>query len=345
MKKKIVCLEPWDGKGIIEYDTGLGNRFLHWDLYYYLSTLCQDMDIELVVPLNYWPELEFIFLPNTIGLNISSSEIKNKSVKITNENIINILKDSNISIFKCPKVKQYYSDQFFNPGCSPSPNIFGDGIKKIKFKDENINEFFKKNFSEFCSIHLRKGFGSNPSIGFLKNYLNYKTKDELKNYLNTYYFRCNWKTPHNFLLAPSDIVYFSMIEDFISNNKDQKFYISSDVPENYYSYYFEKYPHNLISRETYINEFLNLFDFDKIKDNKQTLINLFDLFVLSHSNTLVIYPNSTWGEVASLMCKEKTIIQIIDYTLKKENITYEEFVKKYSYYESTSIKSFLNKIR
>jgi hypothetical protein len=342
--RTLVCLEPWGGQGISKRDTGFGNRVIDWAILYYVSTLLEDC--ELLVQEEYWPELEFISLPKTKVTTMSSDEVKEKFPKLTSSHILDILTSKDVSSIQNSKYIGWYSEEYVltnvtSPKLASSiESILSSGIKDIKFKDEKVNKFFKDRFSDFSSIHLRRGLGTIPTVGFIEEYFSYN-KEILKSYLKDYYFNSintgyDPTGQHKIAIIP-DIVYFSIIEDIISKNKNHKIYISSDIPENYYSYYFEKYPDNVISKNQYIDEFLNLFEYDETKVKtykyslKQTLMNLFDIFVLSHSKTLILDRNSTWGQVAFLIGEENIKINAIEYILDKKGISFNQFRVKYKF--------------
>ncbi len=342
----LVCLEPWGGEGISKRDTGFGNRLINWAILYYISTLLEDC--ELLVQEEYWPELEFISLPKTKVTKISYNEVKEKFLKLSPSNIAHILNYKDVSHIQNSNIGWYSEEYIMSKVTSPKlvsliESILSSGIKDIKFKDENVNRFFKDRFSDFSSIHLRRGVGTTPSLGFVSEYFSYN-KEIFKSYLKDYYFNSiniGYKLD-NYLIIP-DTVYFSIIEDIISKNKDHKIYISSDISEDYYSHYFEKYPDNIVSKNQYINEFLNLFEYDETKVKtykyslKQTLMNLFDIFVLSHSKTLILDRNSTWGHVAFLIGKKNIKINPIQYILHKEGISFNGFVVKYKFVSCNSL--------
>jgi hypothetical protein len=335
----IVCLEPGlsgCGEGLSKRDTGFGNRVLDWAILYYISTLLEDC--ELLVQEEYWPELEFISLPKTKVTKISSDEVKEKFLKLSPSDIAHILNYKDVSYIQNSNIGWYFEG--FETPPSNVGVILSTSIKDMKFKDEKVNEFFKDRFSDFSSIHLRRGFGTTPSVGFVEWYFSYN-KEILKRYLFDYYLYPGY-ADNNFLIIP-DVVYFSIIEDIILKNKDHKIYISSDISENFYSYYFEKYPDNIVNNSQYIDEFLNLFEYDETKVKtykyslKRTLINLFDMFVLAHSKTLIIDGVSSWGHVAFLIGKKNIKINPIQYILDKEGISYHQFVKKYKFRISTTL--------
>lgn len=341
-EKTLICLEPWGGKGISYQDTGLGNRLIHWSVLYYISVL--HGGCKILVQTKYWPELEFLELPNTESCNIDLNQVKNNYLRLSHQDIKDIIYERKLDIIHNTSLS-YYSDEYIRL----EDKILISGISKIKFKNFEVNKFFKDNFTNFCSIHLRRGFGTIPTVGFIKDFLLYKTKEDLKNYLSDYYFQAGYNPPSEYSILP-DSIYFSVIDKILGKSDTQKFYISSDIDEKYYSYYFDRYSNNLIRREKYFEEFLSVINYDEKIDElyshvglykyslKQTLIDLFDIFVLSYSHTLIIDNYSTWSIVASLIGKKSERIDLMTYTLNYEGITYSEFVKKYSYYQFSSIK-------
>lgn len=349
--KNIICLEPWGGHDISDRGTGgtgLGNRLIHWASIYYISTLYKDRKI--ILEKKYWSELEFLHLPNTIVQNVDSSYVKNNVSRLSIEDIKDIIYEKKLNIID-NNVFSYYADEFV----FLDNRVLINGISKVKFKNERVNKFFEDTFSDFCSIHLRRGSGTIPTVGYIKDFLSYKTKDELKKYLNEYYFSVGYHPPQQYIIVPDSMI-FPIVDEIISKNKLQKFYISSDISETYYSYYFDKYPNNIVKREQYFQKFLEIIDYHQDMDElytylgmykcslKQTLIDLFDIFALSHSKTLVVDNYSTWSMTASLICKKKNKIDAILDTFNRESTSYLEFVKKYCYYPSNSIREKNDKI-
>lgn len=346
--RSIICLEPWNGNHN-QHDTGFGNRLIHWASIYYISTFYDDCKI--IVEKRYWPELEFLNLPNTVALDIDSDYVKNNYILLSSQDIRNIVNRNKKNIFDNNSFP-YYSDKFISLG----NRVISVGIEKIEFKDRKVNKFFEDNFSDFCSIHLRRGVGTNPTLGFIKDFLCYRSKKHLKTYLEEYYFGFGYCPPSNHYNIIPDSVYFSLIDEIISKNKSQKFYISSDISESYYSYYFDRYPNNIKKREEYLKEFLTFFNYDEDVDQfysylgvnrylwKETLINLFDLFALSHSSMIIVDSYSTWGMVSFLMSKKKTKINAVQHTMSRDSISIDEFIKRYSYFQVKSVREKNNEI-
>lgn len=337
----IVCLEPWGGHGIEEYDTGLGNRLIHWATIHYISTLCENC--KLIVPKEYWPELEFLYLPDTEVVDVDSLEIKKNFLKLSPQDIENILYTENFSCITNSDYIQIYSNEFGDGGLYKKYPKILESLSKIKFKKKEINQFFQDNFSDCCSIHLRRGSGTHPSVGFMHEYF-LNDKPQVIEYIRNYICNSFSYPPENFLIIP-DSCYFFIIDQVILNNKDRKIYISSDISEDYYGYYFKKYANNISSKNQYLEKFLNLFEYDKteIKNYKyslnQTLINLFDLFLLSHSKTVIMDNFSSWSLVAVSIGKNREVIDVIPYIKKNKSISDVQFKVKYQYHLSTNLKN------
>lgn len=339
-----MCLEPWNGTSISKKDTGLGNRLMHWASIYYLSSFFEN--VEIIVQDQYWPELEFLYLPNTSKINILSEEVKNHYVEISDISFPLLIRNKD-SLFE--DNQKYYFPKLFED----IPNsILYSGLKNIKFKESSINDFFKKIFLNVCAIHLRRGLNTIPSKGFvMESSTTYMGKENLKNYLRDFFFRSHYLPPENYIVIP-DSAFFYFIEKVILKKKDQQIYISSDIPLKYYDHYFQKYPNNIILRDHYIKSFFKFFDLEYLETKfnnqkytiKQTLINLFDLFSLAHSKFIVGDNYSTWSIVSSFINKKTKLIFIFDFIAKEEQISIDKVKKIYNYYpeylNKLSMKSF-----
>jgi hypothetical protein len=338
MKKYFMCPEPWKGTSISKKDTGLGNRILHWASVYYLSSFFDD--VKVFVQDEYWPELEFLDFPNTSKINISFNQIESDYLEVSSNDFGFLCKNRDF-IFK--QNQKYYFPKLFDNVCS---DVLYDGIKNIKFKDQSVNNFFIKNFSDLCSIHLRRGLGTLPSKGFVIESIHYMGKEKFKNYLKDFFFRTYYIPSEKYTILP-DSLYFDIIEKIISKNKDQKIYLCSDIPLKYHEHYLNKYPNNIVVRDDYIKPFLEFFDLDYLESKsnnrkytiKQTLINLFDLFSLGHSKLTIRDNYSTWTTVSSLVHEKNQSIFPLDYIMNEKQISLTEVKKIYKYYPE-----YLNKL-
>lgn len=124
----------------------------------------------------------------------------------------------------------------------------------------------------------------------------------------------NWANAYK-IIPDSD--YFNLIDNVIlKENPNQKIYISSDIPKKYYSYYYDRYPNNIMNKNYYFKKFLSLYK-NKISPEKlkikysisifKTFENVFDLMVGCHSK-IVVRSTSNWSAFFSAY-KAKKVIQ------------------------------------
>jgi len=358
----IVCMEPHQGMGIKENDSGLGNRIFHWAALHYISTLRKNCI--LIVPKQYWPELEFLYLPDTIVVDICPLKIERNFLKISEEQIYDIVNSQNfLNLTKNSYPLRIYANEWFGIMTDLPPRRYQycyESIKKIKFKNEEVNKFFQNNFSNYVSIHIRlRGFHALPSEGFIKEFI-LRDKAKCQEYMRSYVLaqdgnesiygyhdsligniNAQHKTKCSTLesLILSDSAYYSIIDDIIDLKQNVKIYIGCDFTEDYYDHFYKKYPNNIVRRNCYLNKFLNFFDYDESEmfkyeysSRNQILINLFDLFLFSYSKILIASRYSTWSQLAKMMNKKTNMISPTDYILKKQSISSTEFIQKFKHY-------------
>lgn len=333
MKKRIIVLDPYyigEVENILnsdqnmslceldklnlhtEKDSGFGDRILYWLAANYISNFCEN--VQIITQKYYWPELLFLHFPKTINEDISFSYIENSCFKIDEKYILDVF-----NLKKNP-LEENINNYVLSFDKSKIIHIlmkdpeFTKSIKLIKFKNNIVNDYFLTNFSDMVTIHLRRGIGPIPTKEFMEEYPNYVGKDLFLKFFKEEndYFRRNDR--HIQYKIYPDSMYFKLIEQFIYKNKNQKIYISSDIPLEFCYHYIEKFPNNIVTRNNFLEEFYSFFDFKNLNDNdynisiKQTLINLFDLFVLCHSKYNICgYSNWT---MFSKNYKEKTIIDL-----------------------------------
>jgi hypothetical protein len=113
-----------------------------------------------------------------------------------------------------------------------------------------------------------------------------------------------------------DSDYFNLIVNFIlKENPDQKIHISSDIPKQYYSHYYDNFPHNIVDKTFHFEMFLKFYegklDSEKLRKKYSIPIdkvfeNVFDLMVGFHSK-IIVKRISNWSEICSLYKKKKVI--------------------------------------
>lgn len=229
-------------------------------------------------------------------------------------------------------------------------HLLHNSISKIKLKSFTAFEFFENQFSDFCCIHLRRGLGTFPTKKFLNEINQVLTKKMIDSYLNDFHLDRLGRYKHlnryhyydvllvkdtdterkdlNYQIDYQDFTwvntykiipdsdYFNLIDNFIlSENPDQKIYISSDIPKKYYSYYYDRYPDNIVDKIHYFRKFIDFYR-NQIPTEKlqlkysisiaKTFENVFDLMVGCHSK-IIVRSASTWIDIPACYKKKKVI--------------------------------------
>lgn len=274
-------------------DTGLCNRISYWTLAYFLTEK-NNYEYTIYVGESYWPELsELISLPNTKIFNekkndsaeIKKSNLKQDSVKLDETFLLECLSKDNFSL----NGNHFYSSFSFD-----FLTKFGDSeaienkVSSIKLQDSELNDMITNLTKDMIGIHIRRGRGViyDTEVQTLpekvqRGYIDYRGLEGAGT-ADFYIYK--------FI---RDDVYFNIIDSFIKENPNQKFYISHDLPDDIFDYYLEKYPNNLYTKKYF---------YDFIKDRYKTPIhhvkNVVDLFSLSNTKFVLKHPLSTWSSFA-----------------------------------------------
>ena len=231
--------------------------------------------------------------------------------------------------------------------------VMHKAVSKIKLKLPVASNFIEKEFSDCCCIHLRRGRGTFPTEKFLNEIEQFLSKETIDLYWKIFHLdrlgdsknskqyryydlllekdtnteeislsaqwnldknnNYNWVNAYK-IIPDSD--YFNLIDNIIfAENPDQKIYISSDIPKKYYSYYYDRYPNNIMNKSYYFKKFLSFYA-NKISPEKlkikysisifKTFENVFDLMVGCHSK-IVVKSTSNWSAFFSTYKKKKVI--------------------------------------
>jgi len=174
----------------------------------------------------------------------------------------------------------------------------------LGFIKEEVNEFFKQNFSNVTVVHLRRGSGVRPTEEYLNNLSQYVNPDLIKKF---YRDVAVFDDPYQMPIASDEEIY-EIIEKKIEEDPSAMIYLSYDVPSSFVQHFINKYPNNLISKKDYIEQYFSFFSEFNLKDPlprfvslEKVLVYLLDFFVLCHSREL--YPtesyDSCWGHTAN----------------------------------------------
>ena len=229
--------------------------------------------------------------------------------------------------------------------------ILHNCVSKIKLKLTTAINFMENEFSDVCCIHLRRGLGTYPTEKFLNEIEKILPKETIDSYWENFHknrlgeeYRNSGKYKYYDMLLKKDknrqkiffeseninndfdwvnsykIIpdsdYFNLIDNFIlSENPNQKIYISSDIPKKYYSYYYDRYPNNIIDKSYYLKKFITLHQ-NKIPKEKfkikyllptiKIFENVFDLMAGCYSKT-VVKSISNWSSLFTVYKRKKVI--------------------------------------
>lgn len=285
MSRFLIWLEPNNGwaaskdlDGIEYNDTGLCNRVLHWEIAYEINRKL-NFRYNILVEKEYWPELDYINLPNTIAL--PQSELPQDSRPLSFKKATSILRNgSEASIedinwhsnFGYKILASFYGDtNFFHP------------LSLIELKDFTIESHIKESVKDVVGLHIRR----NSGVTFKEEDLSTLLPEIKDQYLR--FRKNNPPVKEDYIRYIKDELYFSIIDGILQINPMQKFYISCDLPYNLYSYYKNKYGDTIITKEDLLAS---------VEESSATLSNIVDLFALSFCKFVVKLNRSSWSDFA-----------------------------------------------
>lgn len=285
MGRSLIWLEPnsgWlagkDQDGIEYNDTGLCNRILHWEIAYEINQKL-NFKYTILVEKEYWPELDYINLPNTIAL--PQSELPQDSIPLSFKKATSILRngskafaeDVNLhSNFGYKILASFYGDtNFFHP------------LSLIELKDSTIESHIKESVRDVVGLHIRR----NSGVTFKEEDLSTLLPEIKDRYLK--FRKNNPPVKEDYIRYIKDELYLSIIDGILQINPMQKFYISCDLPYNLYSYYKDRYGDTIITKEDLLAS---------IEESSATLSNIVDLFALSFCKLIVKSNRSSWSDFA-----------------------------------------------
>lgn len=225
-----------------------------------------------------------------------------------------------------------------------------NAISKIKLNLPEASDYMQQQFSDCCCIHLRRGNGTFPTLKFLSEIKQFLPREILNSYWKTFHKErlgksinskeykyydflierdtdtenknlsiennlrdFNWVNEYK-IVTDSD--YFNLIINFIlKEDPNQKIYISCDIPKQYYSYYYDNFPNNIVDETFHFKIFLKFYEgkIDSEKLGKKYSIpidkvfeNVFDLMIGCYSK-IVVKSTSNWSQICSLYKKKQVI--------------------------------------
>jgi|ETNmetMinimDraft_8_1059916.scaffolds.fasta_scaffold08792_3 hypothetical protein len=266
--------EPWGGYGEFD-DTGLNDRIWHWELAYEINR-CNDFKFTILVENKWWPELNYLSLPNTIGVDEWGEDFK-KDCTFFDTNDLDKKQDfkldTNINWY--PTCGHKFTRCFRNEYEETRP------LQLIDIKNKHLKDTIKNMVKKAVGVHIRRGKGIDSPENLFRE-------------------------THSFVGYPHvDNEYYLDTMNKIKEIKfKQKFYLSSDFSfseqrKNLEVFYenFDIIDYNHILEK--LNDDVDMSDkyFDKVL-HKKCLINIIDLFSLSYCSFIIMYYNSQFSSFA-----------------------------------------------
>ena len=269
-------------------DTGLCNRLLCWELVKIINHI-HDNKFEIVLDKRQNPETNNCFtLEDTTMANTSDINFDDY-LPISDIMVQNII-DGKLKLGD----KNYYTDFSKRQINDFIKNYSKRFIKSLKFKHNDINQDIKSVIQGSIGIHVRRGRGvkihkdntidlslfEGWNHDILSDYVRMKVKDMPA-----------WKFyQFDFI---KDEVYFEKIDLILKKLPKQKFYISHDLKDEYFERWVERYPNNIILKDS----FYDLLSNWEIPLEVHTK-NFLDLYCLCNTREIFKTPLSTWSDLA-----------------------------------------------
>jgi len=285
-------------------DSALTNRLFHWNEVYNISRY-HNFEYKIYVEKKWWPELEYIDLPNTIcfdyGYDLYETYKKDKEEFLIENNIqpINNLDLCFSDEFK--NINEYYTNFLYSDGSYLINYKAKKNIAKIKFKNDKVNEYIKNKCNNLIGIHIRRGNGVfPPELG--KRYedvlgISGVVKEEdmdIIPYMKKYEFCISDAEPIPRYI--SNEYYVNLIKSILEKNKNQKFYISYDVDDKFIELIINKFKESIYTKNDLYKDIGNIIENKFTKwPNNSVLGNLIDLFSLINCKSFIPFPISSWS--------------------------------------------------
>jgi hypothetical protein len=332
--KTLRWLEPFGGWKGYTSDTGLCNRIFHWEVAYEINKK-NNNSYFILLEEKYWPESKLIDLPTTkiisniegdpydveklkfIAVYDTINKRINTATPLYTESIEKMFKENN---FKLENSGHYYSNFGYRELNNLYPNDIFNSIerplKEIKLRYKSIEESIKNEVKDAVGIHIRRGNGIPYNEEDL-NTLPENIRDQFKLIKRV----TTLQTHHTYSFQRDDL-YFNMMDNILKLNPKQKFYISTDVPNDIMEYFYEKYSKNLIDKNFILNvvyDYILNCGFKKSEFQYGNVVeNLVDLFSLSFCKFLIKVPTSTWSIFAEKYIEKESVFVTDDWENVKE---------------------------
>lgn len=316
-------LEPFGGWRGFTTDTGLCNRIFHWEVAYEINKQ-NDFNYYILLEEKYWPETKLIDLPTTKTISniegdpheveklkfIAVYDTINKKINtakpLYSDNVEKMFREGNLKIedkghfysnFGYKELSNLYLPEVFEKIERP--------LSKIRLKHRSIEESIINEMKNVVGIHIRRGNGVTYTVDDL-NTLPENKRDKFSLIKRSIAEQSHWAYSFH-----RDDLYFNIMDNMLKINPKQKFYISTDIPDDIMDYFYNKYKNNLIDKTFLLNivyDYILNSGFKKSDFVYGNIVeNLVDLFSLSYTSFLVKVPTSTWSIFAENYTKKESV--------------------------------------
>ena len=305
-KRYIRVKEPWGG-GHTPYDTGFGNRLLHWDACYVLESV-SSTDHFLQLEHKYWHETEYLEFPGDKLYKLEGMEDEitdwlahydfdydtktiTKIPSIDNAEIENFLDTVKLKDYDLPESKYVvdfdwgYIEKILKKA---DKRKIPTGLNRVKIKDHQLRSAIRQIATGCVGLHIRRG------NGVYKTNKNYKELPESVRE-NIQYTQVD-DTIYKYW---EDSKYAALIKEILEQTPNQKFYISCDLLEKEYIHLKTKFNARIFTRRDVIDSLPSYLtrnvNFEDVNCSKRiALESVIDMMCLAGSNFIVGAPHSTW---------------------------------------------------
>ena len=284
-RKNIFLRDPW--KHVDNDDSGWGNRLICWQTACIINNAMGNTHTIKVLPEEF-PELTLVNFPNTEYTTLE--EIK--AIPIQDLEVQKWIEKEKIELDNKVSYTNKFSygntldlsEKFFDPNT--------DIFTSIELKNKTLYSKIKNLVKNRIGIHIRRGNGV---------YVDWYDINTVPSQYRKYYKIDN--TADKVYAFIRDEIYFKVIDEYLANNIETKFYLGIDVNVKALTYYKEKYPNKILTCNDVINLNKDLLDELKFLEPRLQLknmgYNLIDFFSLSCTKEIVHSPPSTWSYTAS----------------------------------------------
>jgi hypothetical protein len=322
-------LEPFGGWRGFTADTGLCNRIFHWEVAYEINKQ-NNFKYYILLEEKYWPENKLLDIPTTKTITniegdpheveklkfIAVYDTINKKINtakpLYSDNIEKMFREGSLKLgdkghyfsnFGYKELSNLYPNEVFNKIERP--------LSKIKLKHRSIEESIINEMKNVVGIHIRRGNGipytSEDLISLPEN-----KRDKF-----SLIKRAVAEQSHMAYSFHRDELYFNIMDNILKINPNQKFYISTDLPDDIMDYFYKKYRNNLVDKTFLLNVVYDYILNSGFKKSDfvygNVVENLVDLFSLSYTSFLVKVPTSTWSIFAESYTKKESVFVTDDW--------------------------------